>query len=113
MKFKAVLIFILGIIFCPAVFSQQIIDQVMGIVGSKIILKSDIEKQYMQYIAQQGSGVEQDEGMKCMIMDQLLLQKLMVNQAEIDSVTVSDAQVDGELDRRMRFYIHQIGSEEK
>ena len=41
------------------------------------------------------------------------MQKLMLNQADIDSVTVPESQVDGELDRRMRYYIRQIGSEEQ
>ncbi len=83
----------------------------MATVGSKIILKSDIEKQYIQYMAQGGSI--EDVNAKCMIFDQLILQKLLLNQADLDSVTVSEPQVEGELDRRMRFYIRQIGSEEK
>ena len=82
----------------------------MATVGSKTILKSEIEKQYLQYIAQ--GAVDNDE-MKCSIFDQLLLQKLLLNQADIDSVKVNDGQVEGELDRRMRFYIKQIGSEQK
>jgi peptidyl-prolyl cis-trans isomerase SurA len=90
--------------------AQVVVDQVMAVVGSKIILHSDIEKQYVQYQAQ---GAEASEETKCMIFDQLLLQKLMANQAEIDSITVTENQVEGELDRRMRFYIKQIGSEEK
>lgn len=90
--------------------AQQVIDQVMGVVGSKIILRSDIEKQYVQLVAQ---GTKPDGETKCYILDQLLLQKLLLNQADIDSVTVSDSQVESELDRRMRFYIRQIGSEEK
>ncbi len=98
--------------FSFAAFSQQgtVIDEVMAVVGTKIILKSDIEKQYNQFIAQ---GGERTEDGKCQIFDQLLLQKLLINQADIDSVIVSDAQVDGEMDKRMRFYIKQIGSEEK
>lgn len=90
--------------------SQEVVDQVMAIVGSKIILKSDIEKQYIQYLAQSGSGGDEA---KCSIFDQILLQRLLLNQADIDSVTVSENQIEGELDRRMRFYINQIGSEEK
>ncbi len=90
--------------------SQEVVDQVMAIVGSKIILKSDIEKQYIQYLAQSGSGGDEA---KCSIFDQILLQRLLLNQADIDSVTVTENQIEGELDRRMRFYIHQIGSEEK
>ncbi|MBP6533313.1 MAG: peptidylprolyl isomerase [Bacteroidia bacterium] len=91
-------------------FSQDLVDKVVAIVGTKVILHSDIEKQYVQYVAQ--GGVETSD-VRCTILDQLLLQKLMINQADIDSVTVADAQVEGELDRRMRYYIKQIGSEEK
>ncbi len=90
--------------------AQVVVDKVLAVVGSKIILQSDIEKQHVQYIAQ---GAEDNSQTKCLIFDQLLLQKLLLNQAEIDSVNVSESQVDGELDRRMRFYIKQIGSEEK
>src|SRR5437764_1155288 len=90
--------------------AQSVVDQVMAVVGSKIILKSDIEKQYIQYMAQSaGEGTDS----RCVLFDQLILQKLLLNQADIDSVTVTDAQVEGELDRRMRFYIRQIGSEQK
>ena len=91
-------------------FSQEIIDKVEAVVGNKIILHSDVEKQYVQYIAQGGA---ETSNIRCTILDQLLLQKLMINQADIDSVTVADSQVEGELDRRMRYYVKQIGSEEK
>ncbi|HRH66408.1 MAG TPA: peptidylprolyl isomerase, partial [Bacteroidia bacterium] len=90
------------------VSAQQVIDQVMAVVGDKILLRSDIEKQYVQFTAQ---GMETGENTRCLIFDQLLMQKLMLNQADIDSVTVPEAQVEGELDRRMRYYIRQIGSE--
>lgn len=101
---------LVGLLFCsvPA-FSQQLIDQIMATVGGQIVLKSDIEKQYVQLLAQGGETPDS----KCAIFDQLILQKLLLNQAQLDSVNVSDAQVEGELDRRMRFYINQIGSEEQ
>jgi len=88
----------------------QVIDQVMAVVGSNIILKSDLEKQYNQSIAQ---GEPATENLRCAVFDQLLLQKLMINQAALDSLIVTDGQVDNELDKRMRYYIKQIGSEEK
>jgi peptidyl-prolyl cis-trans isomerase SurA len=89
---------------------SQVIDQVAAVVGGKIILTSDIEKQYNQFVLQ---GAEKTEETKCTVFDQLILQKLLVNQAELDSVIVTDAQVDAELDKRMRYYITQIGSEQK
>jgi peptidyl-prolyl cis-trans isomerase SurA len=90
--------------------AQVLVDQVVATVGNQIILRSDIEKQYIQYIAQGGEAADEA---KCGIFDQLILSKLMVNQAAIDSVEVPEAQVESELDRRMRFYIRQIGSEQK
>ena len=114
MKKQIIRLFVpLTIAFITSVHSvnaQVVVDQVMAVVGSKIVLKSDIEKQYMQILAQ---GAPESADLKCNIFDQLLLQKLMLNQADLDSVTVSDGQIEGELDRRMRYYIHQIGSEEK
>ena len=88
----------------------QVVDQVMAVVGNNIILRSDIEKQYYQAIAQ---GEHRSEELRCYIFDQLLLQKLMINQAALDSLIVTDAQVDAELDKRMRYYVRQIGSEQK
>lgn len=88
----------------------QVVDQVVAIVGSQIILQSDVEKQYVQYMSQ---GSSSEEKMKCGIFDQMILQKLLLNQASIDSVTVSDDQVDEELNKRMRYFITQLGSEEK
>lgn len=101
---------VLSCCFSTFLYAQKVVDQVMAVVGSKIILRSDIEKQYVQYLAQ---GAEPGDELKCEIFDQLLLQKLLVNQAELDSVTVSDNQVESELDRRLRYYIKQIGSEAK
>ena len=109
-NFLRISAFVLFLSMSSSSFGQQVIDKVVAVVGGKIILHSDIEKQYVQYVAQ--GGTETSE-IRCSILDQLLLQKLMINQADIDSVTVADAQVEGELDRRMRFYVKQIGSEEK
>lgn len=110
-KYKSILLLVFSLAITGSVPAQQVIDQVMATVGAKTILKSEIEKQYLQYLAQGAAG--DNEEMKCNIFDQLLLQKLLLNQADVDSVTISESQVEGELDRRMRFYIKQIGSEQK
>ena len=103
--------FLAGLLYETARSQQsQVIDQVTAVVGGKVILLSDIEKQFNQYVIQ--GGERNSEG-KCQVFDQLILQKLLINQAELDSVIVTDAQVDGELDKRMRFYVKQIGSEQK
>ena len=90
----------------------QVIDKVVAVVGKNIILQSDVENQYIQMRLQSGiSGSSQS--MRCEILEELLLQKLMLNQAEMDSVNISDAQVESELDRRIQYFVSRMGSQEK
>ena len=91
---------------------DSIVDGVVAIVGSKMILKSDIEKQYLEY-RMQGNIQGTSTSVKCLIMENMLFQKLLLNQAEVDSIKVTDAMVENELDRRMRYFISQAGSPEK
>lgn len=86
------------------------IDKIIAIVGDNVILHSDIENQYMQYVMQ---GYTNTAEIRCQIFEEMLFQKMLLNKAEIDSISVSASQVDGELDRRMRYFIRQIGSEQK
>lgn len=89
----------------------QVIDRVVAVVGQNIILQSDIEAQYMQFRLQGGiKGSAQS--IRCEILEDLMFQKLMLNQAEMDSITVTDEQVDGEVDRLVRYFISQLGSQE-
>jgi peptidyl-prolyl cis-trans isomerase SurA len=90
----------------------KIIDQVIAQVGGNIVLESEVEAQYMQYVMQEGI-TSNSENVKCSLLETMLYQKLLLNQAELDSVTVSDAQVESEMDRRLRHYIAMIGSPEK
>jgi peptidyl-prolyl cis-trans isomerase SurA len=91
---------------------KQVIDQVAAVVGKNVILQSDIENQYIQYRLQRGiSGSA--ETIRCRILEDLLFQKLMLNQAEIDSVEVTDVQIDQEMERRLRYFINELGSQEK
>ena len=90
----------------------QVIDKVVAVVGKNIILQSDVENQYMQYRMQgmtEGTGKE----VRGRILEDLLLQKLMLNQAEMDSITVSDDQVEAQMDQRIRYFVTRLGSQEK
>ncbi|MCK4921892.1 MAG: peptidylprolyl isomerase, partial [Bacteroidales bacterium] len=86
---KKLLQIIIGIIlFAGSAIGQPLlIDKVVGIVGEFTILQSDVENQYLQYRAQ---GINQPD-LKCMIYRDFLEQKLMMNQAKIDSVEVSES----------------------
>ena len=86
------------------------LDKIAGVVGSSIILQSDIELQYANFLA---SGNQPDPSIKCIILKNLLSQKLLAQQAVIDSVSVKDDEVDNELDRRMRGMIARAGGQER
>lgn len=90
----------------------QVVDKVVAVVGKNIVLQSDIENQYIQYRLQgmaEGTGQE----MRARILEDLLLQKLMLNQAEMDSITVTDEQVEQQMDQRIRYFVSRLGSQEK
>jgi peptidyl-prolyl cis-trans isomerase SurA len=89
-----------------------VLDQVIAVVGGNIILQSDLDAQYTQYLMQEGETGENEE-IRCAMLESMLFQKLLLNQAELDSVTVSDGQVEAEMDRRLRHYISLFGSQEK
>ncbi|HAN20011.1 MAG: hypothetical protein A2X13_05000 [Bacteroidetes bacterium GWC2_33_15] len=88
---------------------KQMIDQVVAVVGDKIVLQSDIENQILQMLAQ---GYK-SENMRCEVLEELLAQKLLLTQAELDSLTVGYNRVESELERRLMYFIRQVGSEKK
>lgn len=91
---------------------EQVVDQVVAVVGKNIVLESDIETQYLSYRMQGGISGSAKE-IRCAILEDVLYQKLMASEAEVDSIEVSDIQVETELDRRLGMFINQFGSQEK
>ena len=90
---------------------EKVVDEIVALVGSHPVYWSDVEAQYAQAKAQGAKG--DPYALRCEIFENILFQKLLVNQAEIDSLVVSDEQVNSELDRRLRYYIQQFGSQQK
>lgn len=88
----------------------RIIDEVVAVVGDKKILFSDIEKNVLQMLQQ---GDEVNEQTKCAILESMLVQKLLLNQAEVDSIEVTESEVSGEIEGRMRYFVNIFGSEQK
>lgn len=108
--------FLLIVTFCNsfAFFSQEnrgnVVDKVVAQIGDNIILKSDIEAQKQKAIE---AGFELSQVTDCQILEELMFQSLLLNQAELDSLVISDAQVDGEMENRIRILESKIGSREK
>lgn len=108
-KFSALVVLLLASV--SFLFAQKVtINKIVAVVGDNIILKSDVEREYANYVLQ---GSPQNEQMKCMILQQMLTQKLLTEQAAIDSVTVTDEEVANEVDRRMRISIQRAGGQER
>jgi len=89
---------------------DNIIDEVIWVVGDESILRSEIEQERIraQY---EGTPIQGDP--YCVIPEQIAIQKLFLHQAVLDSVVVNETSVTGEVERRLNYYISQIGSKEK
>ena len=107
---KHTLSILLLLLTLPCRAADNIIDEVIWIVGDDAILRSEVEEERLraQY---EGQAIPGDP--YCVIPEQLAVQKLFLHQAELDSVEVSESTVSHQVDMRMNYYISQIGSKEK
>ena len=88
----------------------QSVDKIEAVLGDEIILTSEIESQYLQYLSQ---GNTKSSEIRCQIIEDLLFQKLLINQAKLDSLVVSDEEVEIEINKRLTYFEGQLGSIEK
>jgi peptidyl-prolyl cis-trans isomerase SurA len=85
-----------------------LIDKVVAVVGREMILLYDIESETNMMRLQ---GITSDKNIRCEVLENLLLQKLLLVQARLDSLKVSDEEVDAQIDRQMRMMTMRAGSE--
>lgn len=90
--------------------AQVTVDGIAGVVGNNIVLNSDVEQQLLQYQAQ---GLEVDSALRTQVLEDLLFQKLMLHQAVLDSVVVTENEVFNEIDSRINNFIMQLGGEDQ
>jgi peptidyl-prolyl cis-trans isomerase SurA len=105
-------IILLNILLFTSILSHaQSIDKIQAIIGSEILLISDIENQYNQILSQ---GVIETEDMRCKIVDELLLQNFLIHHAKIDStIEIVSDDIDAEINNRISYFENQLGSLEK
>ena len=94
----------------PESKNQAIVDKIIAVVADQIVLNSELEQAVLQY-ARSGQPIEPNS--QCVIFEDLLFKKLLLNQAAMDSVEVSEDQIKSEISRRIQYFVQQIGSEEK
>lgn len=87
-------------------FAQpKLIDKVIAQVGENIVLYSEIEGQKQ---SMRQSGTPEEAINECELMEQMLYNFLLVNQAELDSIQISDEQVDAEMENKLRLIESQM-----
>ncbi len=90
--------------------SKVVADKILAIVGDKIILNSEITNEIADL---QRRGEQVPENAECRMLEQALAMKALVMQAEKDSLLVSDEELEGLLDNRVRAFVQQFGSKEE
>jgi len=96
------------------VFSQpekdKQIDGVVAVIGQSMIMQSEVEEQYQEYLT---SGKAVSSKTRCDVFETLMFNKLLLSQAEEDSLYPGEPQIADEIDRRLRYFIQQFGSIER
>jgi peptidyl-prolyl cis-trans isomerase SurA len=113
MKRKLKFCLTLIVLFMPGVFianSQVLVESVAAIVGNEVIYLSDLENSVSD-VRRNGSKVPIDL-LTCNVFQEILVSKLFMDQARIDSINVTDDAVEGDLNMRMNDAIRTAGSEE-
>src|SRR3546814_19769062 len=105
-RMNKILLLLAGVLMGTAAWSQEnTIDEIIAVVGDKIILKSDIENQYAFYLRDNPPNEEE----KCTLLQGLLYQSILVTQAEIDSLAAKNpsfsAMVEEDLDSRIQVFV--------
>lgn len=107
---KYFLSIVLALLACTSQAQNNVVDEVIWVVGDEAILKSDVEN---ARIEAQSMGQHLNGDPYCVIPEQLAIQKLFLHQAAIDSVEVSDADVFRSVDMKINEAIQNYGSREK
>lgn len=113
---KRLIPFLLAVLIFPKVYSQetsptgQVVDKIVAKVDNNIVLESEVQKMYIEAIAQSQQGMEAPN--RCGVFESLLINKLMVAKAEIDSVIVTDAEVLVQTNSRFNSVMQQFGGDE-
>lgn len=109
-KQLSLITFFLGTVAYAMAQQAQVVDKVVAQVGNSIILKSEVDMQYAQFLSE---GNSPQPSVKCMILERLLTNKLLSQQAVIDSILVNDDEVDDNINNRLRYMTQRAGGQEQ
>ncbi|MCM1031528.1 MAG: peptidylprolyl isomerase [Oscillibacter sp.] len=108
---KCLLSLVLSILSVYLSAQNNVVDKIVAIVGEEIILKSDIEN---EFLSEQSQGViSSSSDYRADILEKQLIQKLLVAQAKIDSIVVTEDEVEAEVNNRIQYFTSVLGSKER
>jgi peptidyl-prolyl cis-trans isomerase SurA len=108
--FTLSLVFLIAATFAAQGQSAKVVaDKILAIVGDRIILYSDIQNTISDAIR---NGNQVPDNAQCVLMEQALISKVLMLQAEKDSLPISDEEIEADLDNRIRKYINAYGTQE-
>lgn len=99
--------------FAPNASAQSranVVDEVAWVIGDETILLSDIERQRLYY---ESTGQRMEGNARCIIPEQMAIQKLFLNQAQIDSVYPNEQMVNVAVNQWLDAVVNEVGSREK
>jgi peptidyl-prolyl cis-trans isomerase SurA len=109
MKFK---LFLLVVVIGFNVYAQEVVDKIAAVVDNEIILKSEVDYQVKITAAQKKEDPD-TPGLEKEVLNQMIDEKLAYAQALLDSIQVSDDEVNSSIDRQIQYFEQQYGSQEK
>jgi peptidyl-prolyl cis-trans isomerase SurA len=113
-RFAAVCLILIASLAPARAQSPTSADKIVAIVGrNRIVLQSELEQQAQQAAQQQNNGEPLSDSLRCLLLQEMIMSKMLVEQAERDSLLVTDEEVEGNLDNRIRYYIQLYGSKER
>ena len=109
-KVRCYLLVLFSVILTPVIAQEEnegfVVDKIIAKVDNYILIKSELERAYQDYLTNGGSPSIQAQ---CQYLAMLIRNKLMLAKAEIDSVVVLDAEVDLNTQNRMDMILAQSG----
>lgn len=111
LKYISLWVFLLGMLPLQAQQKGVVVDQIVAMVGDEVILQSELQYEINRAKAENQVAVQGN--VQAQVIENMLMSKLLKEQAAIDSVFVTEDEVERQLDQRMEQYLKYAGSEEK
>ena len=91
--------------------AQTVIDEIIASVAGQIITKYDLEYALQSYKYQSGIySIEDEDALRCQLLEQLIFQKLLIDQAKLDSIEISEEQITQRIESSIRMQVARAGS---